>query len=223
MASNNNPGNLRRYGTYPVVNGYVQFPSVRTGLLAVVDTLRGFGKRQINTVQKIVFAWNPSVPQVSLAKIVQGVVESTGFPEHQVLDLTNSGHLALVVYGLIKQISGQYPDGVLLRSILDLPAGAPLTGKQVETAKSHAEAAAMRVRAALKATTVTSASNKETKPVATVAPAAQASKPAEQPAPVQPSLASIVPQTTPVQRAVQDLAGLTDSEKLAALDQSLKK
>ena len=137
--------------------------------------------------------------------------------------MTNSGHLALVAYGLIKQISGQYPDGVLLRYILDLPVGAPLTGKQVETAKSHAEAAAMRVRAALKATTVTSASNKETKPVATVAPAA---KPATAPVaslPVQPSLASIVPQTTPVQRAVQDLAGLTDSEKLAALDQSLKK
>jgi hypothetical protein len=30
-ARNNNPGNLRSWGSYPVVNGYVKFPDVATG------------------------------------------------------------------------------------------------------------------------------------------------------------------------------------------------
>lgn len=32
---NNNPGNLRSWGSYPVVNGYVQFPDYATGLNAL--------------------------------------------------------------------------------------------------------------------------------------------------------------------------------------------
>jgi hypothetical protein len=32
---NNNPGNLRSWGAYPVVNGYVQFPDYATGLAAL--------------------------------------------------------------------------------------------------------------------------------------------------------------------------------------------
>jgi len=32
---NNNPGNLRSWGNYPVVNGYVQFPDMATGRAAL--------------------------------------------------------------------------------------------------------------------------------------------------------------------------------------------
>jgi hypothetical protein len=34
-ARNNNPGNLRSWGSYPVVNGYVQFPDAATGWAAL--------------------------------------------------------------------------------------------------------------------------------------------------------------------------------------------
>jgi len=34
-ARNNNPGNLRSWGSYPVVNGYVQFPDAETGWRAL--------------------------------------------------------------------------------------------------------------------------------------------------------------------------------------------
>ncbi len=34
-ARNNNPGNLRTWGSYPVVNGYVQFPDAETGWAAL--------------------------------------------------------------------------------------------------------------------------------------------------------------------------------------------
>lgn len=36
---NNNPGNLRSWGNYPVVGGYVQFPDVQTGWQALYSQI----------------------------------------------------------------------------------------------------------------------------------------------------------------------------------------
>jgi len=39
-ARNNNPGNLRSWGSYPVVSGYVKFPDYATGYAALKEQVR---------------------------------------------------------------------------------------------------------------------------------------------------------------------------------------
>ncbi len=129
----NNPGNLRRWGQMPVVNGFAVFPNLPAGMKAMAEQLQLYGKRQINTIQKIVMTWAPSSDGNNTSKYIQNVVQSSGYPEHQVLDLTDPTMLGRLMYGMIRQEQGAYPDAALLRSIVGLPEGAPLTGKFATT------------------------------------------------------------------------------------------
>jgi hypothetical protein len=45
---NNNPGNLRSWGHYPIVNGYVQFPDYQTGRDALKSQIRLLQNRGLN-------------------------------------------------------------------------------------------------------------------------------------------------------------------------------
>src|SRR5690349_3109143 len=55
----NNPGNLRSWGNYPVVNGYVQFPDYATGKKALQTQVQKNIDRGLNLYE--FFAGKPGV------------------------------------------------------------------------------------------------------------------------------------------------------------------
>lgn len=55
----NNPGNLRSWGSYPIVDGYVQFPDAATGWQALYDQINKNIGRGLNLVE--FFSGKPGV------------------------------------------------------------------------------------------------------------------------------------------------------------------
>jgi hypothetical protein len=124
----NNPGNLRKWGTYPVANGFAVFPSLQTGTDAMRDQLKLYFKRGLNTIQKIVFTWAPPSENNSVAYI-QAVCKLSGYQEHQVLDHTDPTEMGRLMYGMIHQEQGGMPVPLdLLQKAVGAAPGTPLSG-----------------------------------------------------------------------------------------------
>jgi len=92
----NNPGNLRSWGNYPVVGGYVQFPDAQTGweaLYSQVDKNIGRGL----TIQEffagkpgVYGGYSPGADKNDPAGYAQYVATQTGIPESVPLNTLNA-------------------------------------------------------------------------------------------------------------------------------------
>jgi hypothetical protein len=125
----NNPGNLRKWGQYPVANGFAVFPSLLTGLEAMRDQLRLYAGRGINTIQKIVYTWAPPTDNNPTVAYIQHVCKSSGYMEHQVLDMHDPEQSGRLIYGMVSQEQGGIPfSAVMINMCVGAPASMPMHG-----------------------------------------------------------------------------------------------
>lgn len=85
---NNNPGNLRRWGDTPVINGFAHFNSMQEGLDAEQKQLELYGRRGINTLSGIAGTWAPSNENDTAAYLAH-LMGHTGYGANQKLDMND--------------------------------------------------------------------------------------------------------------------------------------
>lgn len=92
----NNPGNLRSWGNYPVVNGYVQFPDADTGWNALYSQVdknigRGLTLQEFFAGKPGVYGgYSPSADANNPAGYANFVAGQTGIPETVPLNSLNA-------------------------------------------------------------------------------------------------------------------------------------
>ncbi|MGF2365680.1 hypothetical protein [Klebsiella sp. 14_CIP_Kleb] len=96
----NNPGNLRSaygYDTHNTKSGkFAVFPTLDEGVLAATKQLQIYGARGINTIDEISRRWAPS-KENDTQEYIRHVVRTTGFNEHQQLNLNDPKVLAKLI------------------------------------------------------------------------------------------------------------------------------
>jgi hypothetical protein len=100
---NNNPGNLRSWGSVPQRGGFAAFETPEAGLAAMIRNLQTQqSKHGLNTIQGIVSKWAPS-SENDTDGYVKSVEKQTGFGRNQKLDLNDKKTVAPLVSAIIKQ------------------------------------------------------------------------------------------------------------------------
>ncbi len=100
---NNNPGNLRSWGSVPQRGGFAAFETPEAGLAAMIRNLQTQqSKHGLNTIQGIVSKWAPS-SENDTDGYVKSVEKQTGFGRNQKLDLSDKKTVAPLVSAIIKQ------------------------------------------------------------------------------------------------------------------------
>ncbi|ELK0740046.1 hypothetical protein FML24_04155 [Klebsiella oxytoca] len=96
----NNPGNLRSaygYDTHNTKSGkFAVFPTLDEGVLAATKQLQIYGARGINTIDEISRRWAPS-KENNTQEYIRHVVRTSGFNEHQQLNLNDPKVLAKLI------------------------------------------------------------------------------------------------------------------------------
>lgn len=106
----NNPGNLRKWGSRPVVGGFAQFPTAQAGLDAMANQLVGYQDvHGLNTIDGILSRWAPSKDGNNLPAYSADVSKRTGFGHAQALDLHDPSQLATLMGGMIQHEQGSQP------------------------------------------------------------------------------------------------------------------
>jgi hypothetical protein len=125
----NNPGNLRRWGSYKTQDGFAVFPTLLTGIQAMGEQLKLYGKRGINTIEKIVTTWAPPSDNNPTHQYIANVANTSGYSQHQVLDLTDPVQLGRLIYAMVKQEQGGLPfDPALINHVFNIAPSIPLHG-----------------------------------------------------------------------------------------------
>lgn len=106
---NNNPLNLRSWGSTPVVGGYARFATPEAGIDAAAKQLLLYQGRGIDTLGGIVSQWAPSADGNDVAAYTADLVRQTGFGADQRLDLRNPAVLTSVLSAMIRHENGQDP------------------------------------------------------------------------------------------------------------------
>lgn len=106
---NNNPLNLRSWGSTPVVGGYAKFATPQEGIDAAAKQLLLYQGRGINTLGGIVSSWAPSADGNDVAAYTADLAKQTGFGADQHLNLRDPAVLANVLSAMIRHENGQNP------------------------------------------------------------------------------------------------------------------
>lgn len=105
----NNPGNLRRWGNAPVVNGFARFATPEEGLSAMTGNLQSYGAKGYNTIGRIINRWAPESDNNNTGAYVAHVSRLTGFAPNQQLDMNDQATLEKLVSAIIQHENGKNP------------------------------------------------------------------------------------------------------------------
>lgn len=110
---NNNPGNLRSWGSSATAGGFARFTSPVEGLSAEAGNLQKYGSRGWNTLQSIISHWAPS-SENDTAAYIKAMEKSTGYGPDQQLDLNDRGTLEKLMHGINTHEQGRdiYSEGL---------------------------------------------------------------------------------------------------------------
>lgn len=107
--SQNNPGNLRRWGNHIRMNGFAVFKTPGQGITAMAENLRGYQNRYgLNTLRGIISRYAPASENDTSAYIAD-VSKHTGFGADQRLNLNDARMLAPLVSAMILHENGKNP------------------------------------------------------------------------------------------------------------------
>lgn len=106
---NNNPGNLRRWGDAPVVNGFARFDTPEAGIAAMTGNLQSYGRKGYNTIGKIINRWAPESDNNNTGAYVAHVSRMTGFAPNQPLDMNDQATMEKLVAAIIQRENGKNP------------------------------------------------------------------------------------------------------------------
>lgn len=104
----NNPGNLRSWGSTPVLGGFANFGSAEAGLAAMAQNLQGYGRRGVNSVDAIINRWAPS-SENDTASYIRSVAGRMGVKSGEALDLNNPEVLSKLMGAMIQHEQGMNP------------------------------------------------------------------------------------------------------------------
>ena len=106
---NNNPGNLRSWGTTPTVGGFAKFDTPDAGLSAMAGNLLAYYKKYgLDTIAGIVKRWAPP-NENNTAAYIKSLVDQTGFGADVKLNLEDPKVLAALMAGITKHENGRNP------------------------------------------------------------------------------------------------------------------
>lgn len=106
----NNPGNLRKWGSHPVVSGFASFASPEQGLEAMANQLAIYQDlHKWNTLDDIVKHWAPAADSNDVGSYVRDLANKTGFAHDQKLDLHAPAQLAAVMSAMVGHEQGKQP------------------------------------------------------------------------------------------------------------------
>ena len=103
----NNPGNLRSWGNYPVSNGFVVFPDAQTGVNAARDNLLAkFNKHGLNTMRGIIgdkdWGWAPATDGNDVSSYLSDVAKRSGLGIDEKLDKNNPEVISKLLDGIFR-------------------------------------------------------------------------------------------------------------------------
>ena len=104
----NNPGNLRSWGSTPVLGGFANFGSAQEGLSAMAANLLVYQKRGWTSLNKIISHWAPA-SENKTDEYINAVSKSTGFGAEQLLDLSDPKVMSSLMAAMIKHEQGYNP------------------------------------------------------------------------------------------------------------------
>lgn len=105
---NNNPGNLRSWGSTPTSGGFAQFGSMQEGLSAMAGNLQAYSRQGINTIEGIIKRWAPSSENNTGAYIAH-VSKLMGVKAGDALDMQNPETLAALMGAITQHENGRNP------------------------------------------------------------------------------------------------------------------
>lgn len=105
---NNNPGNLRSWGSAPTAGGFAQFGTSQEGLSAMAGNLLRYQQRGLTSINKIIAAWAPS-SENNTSAYIKSVSKQTGYGETDLLNLQDPKVLASLMSAIVKHENGSNP------------------------------------------------------------------------------------------------------------------
>ncbi|MDA8230146.1 MAG: hypothetical protein M0006_02285 [Magnetospirillum sp.] len=106
----NNPGNLRQWGTTPVVGGFAAFPSSGEGLSAMAGNLLAQQDRHgVRTLAALVRRIAPASDGNDVDAYVRDMSGQTGFAPNERLNLHDPSTLKAVMAAMIRHEQGRQP------------------------------------------------------------------------------------------------------------------
>lgn len=112
----NNPLNLRHWGTAPIVGGYASFATPQAGIDAAAKQLLLYQGRGIDTLSGIASTWAPAGDHNNVATYIASLVKRTGYGADRALNLRDPAVLASVLSAMTWQENGQNPYGKMIAS-----------------------------------------------------------------------------------------------------------
>lgn len=106
---NNNPGNLRSWGSAAVVDGFATFGTAEEGLSAMAGNLVKYGNDGYDTIRKIINRWAPSGDKNNVAAYIAAMVRRTGFGADDKLNMRDRAVVEKLMNGIIQQENGANP------------------------------------------------------------------------------------------------------------------
>lgn len=108
--SQNNPGNLRSWGSNPISRGFAQFKSVQEGLSAMAGNLVAYANRGQDTIRKVISAWAPATEN-DTSKYISDVTKQLGIDADQKMNLKNPEVMSRLMDAIIRKEQGFQPFG----------------------------------------------------------------------------------------------------------------
>lgn len=105
----NNPGNLRKWGSRPIVSGFASFDSPEAGLQAMATQLQIYQSRGWNTFDEIIKHYAPKADSNDVDAYVRDLSGKTGFAHDQKLDLHAPAQLAAVMSAMVSHEQSRQP------------------------------------------------------------------------------------------------------------------
>lgn len=100
---NNNPGNLRKWGANPVVDGFAKFKSPEEGLQAMAVQLKLYQKRDhLDTVRDLISKWAPKTEN-DTEGYINFVSKQIGKGSKEKLNLQDPALISNLVYAITKR------------------------------------------------------------------------------------------------------------------------
>lgn len=103
-----NPGNLRSWGGHERVGGFAKFSSMDEGMSAMAQQLITYGKRNIDTIQKIISTYAPSNENDTASYVAQ-VSKAMSIGSGTKLDLNSPKVLESLMSAMITREQGYNP------------------------------------------------------------------------------------------------------------------
>ncbi|WP_374572785.1 hypothetical protein [Phenylobacterium sp.] len=122
---NNNPGNLRRWGSRPTQDGFAVFDTVEAGMLAMARNLLGYAKRGDDTIREIISKWAPS-SENDTGAYIRTVAKALGVSADKVLNLKDPATLTKLMQAISRQeAGGEFYSPALYRAAANMALGMP--------------------------------------------------------------------------------------------------